>query len=142
MHELGFEIVGIRSYHHDEFANVEYDKLIKNTQKDFVINVANAQPFEEANLLKKLKPDVFLGHWNGNGVASKLGAATHVIYNTGLSYIGYKGVYELAARLYRQLKNPSFNKRLAGHARLPYAEQWYDSDPFKYIKASGGAEIE
>ncbi len=142
LNELGFEIVGIRSYHHDEFANVEYDKLIKNTNKDFVINIANAQPFEEANLLKKLKPDVFLGHWNGNGVASKLGLATHVIYNTGLSYIGYKGVYELAARLYRQLKNPGFNKKLSRYVKLPYSEQWYNSDPFKYIKAAGGAENE
>lgn len=140
--ELGFEIVGIRSYHHDEFANSEYEKLIGSTGRDFPINIANAQPFEEANLLNKIKPDLFLGHWNGNGTASKLGIATHVIYNTGLSYIGYKGVYELARRLYRQLSNPAFNKRLSRHVRLPYRDSWYDADPYKYIKAAGDAENE
>jgi nitrogenase molybdenum-iron protein alpha chain len=107
LQELGFEIVAIRSYHHDEFATGEYDKLIKASNKNFPINIANVQPYEEANLLQKLKPDLFLGHWNGNGTASKLGIPTHVIYNTGLSYIGYKGAYEIARRLYRQLTNPN-----------------------------------
>ncbi|HWQ73333.1 MAG TPA: nitrogenase component 1 [Desulfitobacteriaceae bacterium] len=138
LQELGLEIVGIRSYHHDEFAVGEYEKLAASSPKDFVINIANAQPFEEANLLRQLQPDVFLGHWNGNGTASKLGMATHVIYNTGLSYIGYLGVYELARRLARQLKNTSFNKKLKKHLTLPYTDQWYKNDPFKYIKAAGG----
>jgi nitrogenase molybdenum-iron protein alpha chain len=136
--ELGFEIVGIRSYHHDEFAEVEYEKLAAIAKKDFPVNIANAQPFEEVNLLKKLKPDLFLGHWNGNATASKLGIATHVIYNTGLSYIGYKGVYELARRLYRQLKNPGFNRNLCDNVKLPYTNKWYDAEPFSYIKKQGG----
>jgi nitrogenase molybdenum-iron protein alpha chain len=136
--ELGLEIVGIRSYHHDEFADGEYEKLAALYHQDFPVNIANAQPFEEANLLKKLQPDLFLGHWNGNATASKLGIATHVIYNTGLSYIGYKGVYELARRLYRQLKNPGFNRNLSEHVKLPYTQKWYDAEPFSYIKHQGG----
>ncbi|HWP96091.1 MAG TPA: nitrogenase component 1 [Syntrophomonadaceae bacterium] len=136
--ELGFELVGIRSYHHDEFAQGEYQKLIKISGNDFPMNIANAQPFEEVNLLKRIQPDLFLGHWNGNATASKLGIATHVIYNTGLSYIGYRGVYELARRLYRQLRNPSFNRKLSKYVQMPYAPSWYDADPFKYIKTAGG----
>jgi nitrogenase molybdenum-iron protein alpha chain len=138
--ELGFEIVGIRSFHHDEFAEVEYEKLAAISKKDFPVNIANVQPFEEANLLKKLKPDLFLGHWNGNATASKLGIATHVIYNTGLSYIGYKGVYELARRLFRQLKNSGFNRNLSEHVKLPYSQKWYDAEPFSYIKNQGGPD--
>jgi nitrogenase molybdenum-iron protein alpha chain len=134
MRELGFEIVGIRSFHHDEFAEGEYEKLKKISARDFTLNIANAQPFEEANLLAKLKPDLFLGHWNGNATASKMGIASHVIYNTGLSYIGYKGAFELARRLYRQLINPAFNKNLSRHLRLPYKDDWYGRDPFSYIK--------
>ncbi len=136
--ELGFEIVGIRSFHHDEFAEIEYEKLSKIAGQDYVVNIANAQPFEEANLLKKLKPDLFLGHWNGNATAAKLGIATHVIYNTGLNYIGYKGVYEMARRVYRQLKNPSFNRKACEYIRLPYHERWYEAEPFSHIKAQGG----
>jgi nitrogenase molybdenum-iron protein alpha chain len=133
LHELGFEIVAIRAFHHDEFATPEYEKL-KEIVGDFVFNVANVQPFEEANLLKRLKPDLCLGHWNDNTTSAKLGIPSHVIYNTGLSYIGYKGAFEIARRLYRLLKNPAFNRNLSEHVRLPYRESWYGEEPFKYIE--------
>jgi nitrogenase molybdenum-iron protein alpha chain len=133
LEELGLQVAGIRSFHHDEFAEVEYEKLARSSTEDYVIDIANVQPFEEANLLRRLKPDLFLGHANGNGTAAKLGIPTHVIYNTGLAYIGYKGVYEIARRLHRQLSNPIYNRKLSGNLRLPYRDEWYDSSPFTYI---------
>lgn len=136
--ELGFEIVGIRAFHHDEFAEVEYEKLVRLTGREYPLNIANCQPFEEANLLSKIQPDVFLGHMNGNSTAAKLGIPTHVIYNTGLHYVGYRGAYELARRLYRQLKNPRFNANLSRYASLPYQESWYHQNPFTYIVTAGG----
>jgi nitrogenase molybdenum-iron protein alpha chain len=138
LEELGFQVSGIRSFHHDEFAEVEYAKLADSSTEDYVIDIANVQPFEEANLLKKLKPDLFLGHANGNGTAAKLGIPTHVIYHTALSYIGYKGVYEIARRLNRQLKNPIYNRNLADNVRLPYRDEWYGANPFTYINTQGG----
>jgi nitrogenase molybdenum-iron protein alpha chain len=84
-------------------------------------------------LLKRIKPDLFLGHWNGNSTAAKLGIPSHVIYNTGLAYTGYRGAYEIARRLHRQLSNPVFAKKLGNYVRLPYRESWYGEDPFKYI---------
>ncbi|OPY70442.1 MAG: Nitrogenase component 1 type Oxidoreductase [Syntrophorhabdaceae bacterium PtaU1.Bin034] len=119
---------------------MEYQKLAAKTESDYVVNIANAQPFEEANLLKKLKPDIFLGHWNGNATAAKLGIPASVIYHTGLSFIGYKGVYEVARRLYKQLKNTTYNRKLSAHVRLPYSEGWYEEDAFKYIRAAAGGE--
>ena len=136
--ELGFELVGIRSFHHDAFAEGEYAKLAAATREDYVIDIANIQPFEEANLLKRLKPDLFLGHTCGNATAAKLGIATHVIYNTGIAYIGYRGVYEVARRLWRQLRNPVYNSRLSRYAQLPYKEKWYGAEPFSYINTRGG----
>jgi len=136
--ELGFEIIGIRSFHHDEFADGEYERLAKTTNEDYVVNIANAQPFEEANLIRRLKPDIFLGHWNGNGTAAKLGVPASVIYNTSLNFIGYKGVYEIARRLAKQLRNTAYNKNLSKHLRLPYTQHWYGEEPFKYIKQAGG----
>lgn len=131
--ELGFEIAALRPFHHDAFADVEYKKLLAKSP-DFTLNIANCQPFEEASLLKKIKPDLFMGHLVGNQTASKLGIPTHTIYNIGLNYIGYKGVLELARRLHRQLRNPAFHQRLSRHAKLPYHDSWYQEDPFKYIK--------
>ncbi|MDR0197140.1 MAG: nitrogenase [Oscillospiraceae bacterium] len=135
LRDLGFDVAGIRSFHHDEFANVEYEKLLKNVGDDVIINIANVQPFEEANLLASLKPDLFLGHWNGNFTATKLGIPSHVIYNTGLAYVGYRGVFEIARRLYRQLINPAFNKNMSKHVSLPYKKDWYGKNPFTYIKS-------
>lgn len=139
LEEIGFTVVGIRSFHHDQFAEVEYRKLAASSREDYVIDIANVQPFEEANLLRRLKPDLFLGHANGNGTAAKLGIPTHVIYHTGLAYIGYKGVYEIARRLHRQLKNPVYNRKLSENVRLPYRDEWYGAGPFTYINQGGAA---
>lgn len=138
LEELGFMVAGIRSFHHDDFAEVEYAKLAASAKEDYVIDIANVQPFEEANLLKRLKPDLFLGHANGNNTAAKLGIPTHVIYNTGLAYIGYKGAFELARRLHRQLKNPSYNRKLAANVNLPYRSAWYGDNPFSYLNTRKG----
>lgn len=137
LHELGFDISAIRPYHHDEFAEVEYeklDKIARESGKDFTVDIANVQPFEEANLLQKTKPDIFLGHLGANSTAAKLGIATHAVYNSGFAYVGYRGAFELARRLFRQLKNPSYNRNLAGHTSLPYQKRWYHANPFRYIQ--------
>jgi nitrogenase molybdenum-iron protein alpha chain len=139
LEELGFEVSGIRMFHHDAFADDEYDKLAATAKTDYTINVANVQPFEEANLLKKVKPDLFLGHVNGNSTAAKLGIPTHTIYNTGLAYIGYRGAFEVARRLHRTLKNPAFNRNLSAWASLPYAQTWYEADPFTYLHTRGAS---
>lgn len=139
--ELGFEITAVRAFHHDEFAEVEYKKLSAKSPKDFVFNVANCQPFEEVNLLKKLQPDVFLGHINANAGAAKLGVVTHVIYHIGQHCVGYKGVFEQARRFHRHLRNPSFVRKLAGQVPLPYSQKWYASDPFSRIRLQEEAEV-
>ncbi|MDR0882127.1 MAG: nitrogenase component 1 [Candidatus Adiutrix sp.] len=134
LRELGFEIAGIRSFHYDEFADVEIEKLRREGQ-DFSWSVANVQPFEEANLLKRIKPDLFLGHWHGNNNAARLGIPTQVIYNTGFGYIGYRGAYDLARRLDRKLKNTAFTDRLGRYAGLPYQKSWYRREPFSLIRS-------
>ncbi len=136
--ELGFEIAGIRAFHHDEHADPEYRKLAAMTETDYGVSIANVQPFEEANLLARLKPDIFLGHWNGNSTAAKLGIPASVVYHTGLNFIGYKGVYEVARRLYKQLRNTAYNRKLSTYVRLPYTEDWYKEDAFRYIRQAGG----
>jgi nitrogenase molybdenum-iron protein alpha chain len=132
LRELGFEIVGVRPFHHDEFAETEYEKLAGGG--DFLVNIADCQPFEEANLLRRLKPDVFVGHVNVNSTAARLGIPTAVIYNVGMHFLGYRGSYELARRLQRQLRNPAFNRNLGQHVRLRYRDAWYESDPFSHIR--------
>jgi nitrogenase molybdenum-iron protein alpha chain len=135
IHELGFNIAGVRAFHHDEFAEKEYEKL-KNIAGDFPLNIANIQPFEEANLLRSIKPDLYIGHSHSNSTAAKLGIPVHAIFNSSLSYIGFRGVFEIARRLYRQLSNTSLNRKFPKYIKLPYKESWYQENPFKYIKDS------
>ncbi|MDR1039870.1 MAG: nitrogenase component 1 [Deltaproteobacteria bacterium] len=135
LQELGFEVCGIRSFHFDSFAEVELEKLaLAGGDRGFVFNVANVQPFEEANLLRRLRPDVFLGHMHGNSTAARLGIPSQVIYNAGYGYLGYRGAFDLARRLARKLTHPGFYRRLGKFGRLPYRESWYAEEPFSRIR--------
>jgi nitrogenase molybdenum-iron protein alpha chain len=51
-----------------------------------------------------------------------------------MNYLGYNGLIATGERMVNALKNPSFAVKLARHRRLPYREEWYQQDPFKYIE--------
>ncbi|MDR1159904.1 MAG: nitrogenase, partial [Syntrophomonadaceae bacterium] len=98
-----------------------------------IMNIGTGQPFEQANLLAKFKPDVFVGHPGGNGWANKQGIPVFPLFGQSFEYMGYVGVYEVGRRLTRFLKNTSYSKNLVKHSQLPYRKQWYEEDPFSYI---------
>lgn len=130
--DLGMEVVGIRAYHYDKFGDILFDSLPR--KNSLTVNVASSQPFEQVNLLKRLKPDVYLGHLGGNVWAAKCGIPVLPIFGPLNSYMGYKGTFELASRLDRLLSNPAFYHTLAETAKQPYKESWYKTDPFIFIK--------
>jgi nitrogenase molybdenum-iron protein alpha chain len=132
--ELGLEVVGMKGYHYDGFGDDFLNDLDLNEKVLF--NIATGQPFEQANLLERLKPDVYVGHIGGNGWAAKQGIPVFPIFGQVVNYMGYNGVFELARRLVRLLKNPVFNRNIAANTRLPYFEDWYKRDPFAYIDSS------
>ena len=100
-----------------------------------LVDIANMQPFEQVCLLKKLKPDVFIGvpTW-----ASKLGIPTTHVLDMKRPTMGYDGILYLGNKIADQLENPGFNKKLSEHVKLPYKESWYQEDAFKYIIREGG----
>lgn len=132
--ELGLEVVGMKGYHYDGFGDDFLDDL--GLSEKVLFNVATGQPFEQANLLERLKPDIYVGHIGGNGWAAKQGIPVFPIFGQVVNYMGYNGVFELARRLTRLLKNPVFNRNIAANTRLPYFEDWYKQDPFTYIDSS------
>jgi nitrogenase molybdenum-iron protein alpha chain len=133
--ELGMEVVGIRSYHHDDFGAPFYDKIVNRQEgKDFPVDVANFQPFELTNLLSKIKPDLFVGHVTDNVWAARLGFPTMTIFRIFDVYTGFRGYFEVARRAARALRNPAFNRALSANAAPMYHPGWYKEDPFKYIK--------
>jgi len=134
--ELGMEIVGLRSYHHDDFGTEFYQQLVAAQKgKDFPVDIANFQPFELVNLLKKVDPDLFCGHVYDNGWAAKLGYPTITIFRIFDHYVGYRGFYEVAKKAVRNLRNSAFNKKLSQNVGEAYRPDWYAKSPFAYIKS-------
>lgn len=134
--ELGMEVIGLRAYHHDHFGDEFYPKLVEAQEgRDFVVDIANFQPFELMNILQKVKPDLFIGHVSDNLSAAKLGLPAATIFRVFDYYVGYRGFYEFAKKMTRVLKNPAFNKKLSENVVHPYKNNWYEENPFKFIKA-------
>jgi nitrogenase molybdenum-iron protein alpha chain len=131
--DFGMELVGLETPTYDGDAQVDIAYL-NGIHKEFVLDIANMQPFEQVNLVNKLKPDVFIGvpEW-----AAKLGIPTTHVLDMKRPTMGYDGLLYLGNKIADQLQNPGFNVKLAKHTKLPYKESWYAEDAFKYI--TGGA---
>lgn len=128
--DFGMKLVGLETPTYDEDAQIDIEYL-NGIHKNFIVDVANMQPFEQVNLLKKLNPDVFIGvpTW-----AAKLGIPTTHVLDMKRPTMGYDGILYLGNKIADQIENPGFNKKLAQHTKLPYRETWYEDNPFKFIK--------
>lgn len=130
--DLEMEIVGMKGYHYDPFADLLLENFPEEEAATF--SAATGQPFEQANLLEKLKPDLYVGHVGLNGWAGRHGVPVFPVFMVSVNYMGYSGAFEIARRLTRILKNASFNQNLYKHVKLPYRDSWYSQDAFKYIR--------
>jgi len=128
--DFGMKLVGLETPTYDDDAQIDIEYL-NGIHGDYVIDIANMQPFEQINLVKKLKPDVFIGvpSWS-----ARLGIPTTHVLDMKRPTMGYDGILYLGNKIADQIENPGFNKKLAKHARLPYKESWYEKDAFKFIK--------
>lgn len=127
--DFGMELVGLETPTYDADAQVDIEYL-NDIHKDYVVDIANMQPFEQVNLLNKLKPDAFIGvpEW-----AAKLGIPTTHVLDGKRPTMGYDGLLFLGNKIADQLENPGFNRKLAQHVKLPYKDSWYEESAFKYI---------
>lgn len=127
--DFGMVLVGLETPTYDEDAQADIEYL-NTIHSDYVIDIANMQPFEQVNLVKRLKPDVFIGvpEW-----AAKLGIPTTHVLDMKRPTMGYDGLLFLGNKIADQLENPGFNVKLSQHVKLPYKESWYEKDPFQYI---------
>ncbi len=134
--DFGMALAGVETpaYDRDAQDDVEY---LNSIHQSFVINIAQGHPFELLNILKKVKPDVFIGapEWAG-----RLGIPTTHILDPKRPTMGYDGLLYLGHKIIEQIENPSYNKKIAAHAHLPYRDSWWKEDPFKYIIYNEGEE--
>jgi nitrogenase molybdenum-iron protein alpha chain len=127
--DFGMELVGLETPTYDLDAQIDIEYL-NGIHKNYVIDVANMQPFEQVNLVKNLKPDVFIGvpSWS-----ARFGIPTTHVLDPKRATMGYDGILYLGNKIADQVENPGFNQKLAAYARLPYKDSWYETDAFKFI---------
>ena len=128
---LGMELVGVKAHNVDRFVEDILDDI---NEPGLVIEVAAGMPAEELNLLKRLQPDLYIGHLNANGWVSKLGIPNFPLFGQTLNYMGYSGAFELARKAVKILKNTNFFKNVSSNISLPLSKDWYERDPKENIK--------
>jgi nitrogenase molybdenum-iron protein alpha chain len=138
LQDLGMTVVGFKAHHYDEFAEPIFDAL--EEIDDVRFSVATNQPFEMSNLLNRLKPDVLITHTGGNNIAARHGLPLLPLFGPAYNYCGYSGVFEVARRLNKTMRNFEFNRQIARNTPLPFKKEWYEKDPFAYIKYGPEAE--
>ncbi len=129
--DLGMEIVGLKGHHVDEFLLPLFDTL--EDPDEIPVNIATQHPFEQANVIERVRPDVIIIHTGGNSISAKHGLPLLPLFSPSINYLGYSGEYEMARRLNRIIRNPSLNRHLAQFCPRPFRESWYQQEPFKYI---------
>jgi nitrogenase molybdenum-iron protein alpha chain len=128
--DFGMELVGLETPTYDLDAQIDVEYL-NGIHKNYVIDVANMQPFEQVNLVNKLKPDLFIGvpTWS-----ARFGIPTTHVLDPKRATMGYDGILYLGNKIADQIEHPGFNRKLAPYARLPYKKSWYEKDAFQFIK--------
>jgi nitrogenase molybdenum-iron protein alpha chain len=130
--DLDMEVVGFKAHHYDRFVEPIFDAL--EDIDDVVFSVATNQPFETSNIVNRLKPDILVAHVGGNNIMSRHGIPILPLFGPQYNYCGYSGVFEIARRLVEKIRNSEFNKQMKANIPLPFKKEWYEKDPFSYIK--------
>lgn len=135
---LDMDVIGGVAFHHDQIYDNDYGEvnsignMIKYTGDVENYTVCNIQPYEFANILKELKPDLLVvRHGHISTVGSKLGIPSFQVSDANLG-IGYDGVVDLGYKLYETIKTKRMIETIAKHAKLPYTKWWNEQDPFMF----------
>ncbi len=129
--DYGMKLLAIHTPYYEDAYYPEFTEIEDIHGSDFLINVADMQPYEQINLLKKYKPDVFIGMSNW---VARLGIPSTHILDSKRPTFGFKGVLYLGRKIEDAIDNNNFNKHVAAHENPPFRAEWYREDPFKYVQ--------
>ena len=129
--EFGMKLLCIHTPYYEDAYYPEFELLEELHGSEFLINVADMQPYEQVNLLLKYKPDVFIGMSNW---VNRLGIpSTHILDGKRPTF-GFRGVLYLGRKIEDALDNNNFNKHVSQHTELAYRDDWLKRDAFSYIQ--------
>lgn len=125
---LGGEVVGLTI---DEVDKVNKNKL-EELKYDLPVHVGSGQLFEIANILNKLKPDIYIGEAKKTAWVSKLGIIPISIGNVAL--YGFDGGKKLVNLINKSIKNRELIDSIAANSDLQYKDTWLKKSTNWYIK--------
>jgi len=128
--ELGGTVAGITVSHLDRMHANRLEELSRKNPS-VQIHVADEQPFEELNILRRLVPDLYLGDSAHIGQAARLNLPVVSLEN--IPVLGYSGVITLKRLISAALRNRAFGAALAA-IPTPYKPAWYQRSPNWHIK--------
>ena len=139
-HDLGLEVIGITTYHHDQ----QYDTKEINTVKYLLETVGNVpnyticnkQPYQVIRFLSKLNPDfLIVRHEALTVLGYKLGIPS-IMEGDSNKCVGYNGIIDLGRRIQKILKTKKLYKNIADHVKFPYSDWWLNEEtsPFHFVE--------
>jgi nitrogenase molybdenum-iron protein alpha chain len=134
--ELGIEIIHASSWHYDPKYDDERDSepvnISKTINRNIEISVSDLQNYEIANILNRLKPDIFVTRHAGWGWIFKLGITVLQVTDEYMSF-GYKGTINFAKRVIDAVTNRALADLMSKHMKLPYTDWWFEQDSNKFL---------
>lgn len=129
--ELGAEVVGLTVHALDQRHRAQLERL-RDERPGLPLHIGAGQRFEEANILKRLAPDLHLC-WDEHAlVALRLGIPAVALREIGV--LGYRGAARFAQIAARALQNRAFATSLGAASGSPYKDSWYQKKPDWYLK--------
>ncbi|MDP4177296.1 MAG: nitrogenase component 1 [Bacillota bacterium] len=138
LEEFGIDVVWGLSWHydalHDHGGCPSCTLELEKSEKDVNISVNDQQNHELVNILRKYKPDIFIGRHPGQSVwAIKMGIPS-IMVGDEYSAFGYEGTIEFGYRILDEITNSNLAKNLSKRITLPYTEWWLEQEEFTFLE--------
>lgn len=132
--DLGMEIVGITTLHHDmrtdgeDIENSTLNEMIKVAGDIDRFTVCNKQPYEVIKILKDVDPDVMIvRHMNMTILGGKLGIPCLLEGEINFS-AGYDGLLLMGRRIRDLLKAKKLLSTVKEYNEFPYTKEWLEDE--------------
>lgn len=129
--ELGGEIAGLSVSHLDRL-HIEALREFQSNAPALQIHVGHDQGFEELNLIRRSKPDLYIG--NGTQVVQVARLGIPAVHLGRIPILGYQGVRAFANAVSKALRNAAFLNQLSAGTTNVYQPTWFQRSPNWYIK--------
>jgi nitrogenase molybdenum-iron protein alpha chain len=132
--DLGLEICGITTLHHD--MRTDGEPIDKSTLQEMInvagdienFTVCNKQPYEVLKILKDVKPDfMIVRHMNMTILGGKLGIPCLLEGEINVS-AGYDGILLVGRRIRDLLKAGKLLQTVKEYNEFPYTQKWLEDE--------------